>query len=475
MRIKILNSILLTAMGLVVFGVFFQNTAKAQLPVIETNPILIAAATNTSVQTSALTAQEIAKRAFVIATEALKRRMLNIVVDQIIGWIEGEGQPKFVTDWKSFISDAANIAVGDVAYELGLGFLCNPFSLNVQLTLLKPPRFNDFIACTLDDIVGNIQNFYDDFRNGGWLSYAELWQPRNNYYGSVLMAMQERDRRIANETEASVFEALSGGGFLGTRRCDSTGRFCSITTPGSQIGALAAKAIGSDIDYLINANDLAVYVGAIADALINRLIRSGAEGLISLTTPNQPPNGSFSGGGACSGLRGSSLTECLALVRSGSVGFAETQRSYLTEIDATLLPQQGGETGLVSAVNSQNILVSRLLDLRNCQLNKGLPQATATEIILVEEQAELNNLDSDLNVSRSITGPLTNTKIQIQNPPARDISTISFYFNSIAFLLDSQAARDFQAFTEIRKNEVLQKVNGQLPRVQQQLTSCQGL
>ena len=36
------------------------------------------------------------------------------------------------------------------------------------------------------------------------------------------------------------------------------------------VGDLAAKAVGSDIDWLVNADDLAAYTSAIANAILNK-------------------------------------------------------------------------------------------------------------------------------------------------------------------------------------------------------------
>jgi hypothetical protein len=407
-----------------------------------------------------------------IAVNALKRRLLSMVTDQIINWIEGGGKPMFVTDWKRFVSDAANFAVGDFAIELGLEQLCSPFGLQVQLTILNPPRFTDYVSCTLDDIVDNIENFYEDFRNGGWFAYSEMWMPQNNYYGAVMLAMNEKNNRIAKEMEASVFEAIAGDGFLGTRKCDPSGRFCTITTPGSQVGALLAKAVGSDIDYLVNADDLAVYLGAIADALINKLVRSGADGLISLTTPDKPQNGYFSGSGPCTGLRGSDLTNCLSLIQANERTFEENQRTFITQIDATLLPRQAGGEVLATLVENQSVLVRSIANLRDCQIDRNLPEAISTETNLRNEQTALNQLNGEFLANKQITEALESAKFSIQNPSYPDTPTIAYYYNNIVSLLDEEAAQSFQTAKDAIKEQMQNEITGKISIAQQQLEAC---
>ena len=409
------------------------------------------------------------------ALESLKRRLLTMITDQIIGWIEGEGKPLFITDWKSFLARAVNTAVGDLAIDLDMGYLCSPFGFQVQLTVLRPPRFTEMISCTLEDIVANIENFYDDFRNGGWLAYAEIWQPQNNYYGSVLMAMQELERRSATERESNLFEALAGGGFVGTRMCDSSGRYCTITTPGAQIGALAAKAVGADIDYLINSQDLAVYVGAISDAFINRLIRSGAEGLISLTTPNKPEGGAIVNTGPCAGLKGDTLTNCLAVIKSQENNFVENQRIFLSQIDATLLPREASNNNLIQIVSKQTDLVNGLVLLRDCQASRSLPEAINTSTQLRDEQIILNRLDSELLANDQIIDLLLGARSNIENPSLQNTSSIVYQFDNVIPYLNADLAKEFRQSKEKQLIEINQKVNEQLPVIQQQLNQCLGI
>lgn len=407
------------------------------------------------------------------ALETLKRRILTMMTDQIINWIEGREKPLFITDWKRFLGEAANIAIGDLAIDLGAGYLCSPFRFQLQLTILRPPRFTQYVSCTLDDIVSNIKNFYEDFRNGGWFAYAEQWQPQNNYYGSVLMAMEELYRREAVIKEANLFEGLAGGGFIGTRVCDSTGRFCTITTPGAQIGALAAKALGADIDYLVNAQDLAAYVGAIADALINRLIEAGARGLLSLTTPDAPEQGFIRNRGPCAGLRGSALQNCLALTEARQRRFQENQEIFLSEIDATLLPNQAGEERLSQSIARQTELVDALTALRQCQVDKSQPRSIETGEQLHQEQDILNRMDRELFTVRRLINRLTEAKEYISNPPSQDNASITFYFESVAFSLDANEARRFKEDKEQELQQINDKVSNRLPQIEQELQSCQ--
>ena len=217
--------------------------------------------------------------------DVIAKRIIDYIVDQTIVWIQGGGQPKFVTDWDGFLKDAANIAFDQVIKDVGLAQLCSPFKLQVQISLLPVQQFQQRIDCTLDDVVKNIEDFYNDFEKGGWIAYNEAWQPQVNYYGEMLMIHDEMITRGALAKEAAEKEALAGKGFLSVKRClewDTEQTKClkeEIVTPGDVVGAMASKAVGSDIDYILSAKELEQYVAAIVNAVINRVIKEGV-GLI---------------------------------------------------------------------------------------------------------------------------------------------------------------------------------------------------
>ena len=211
--------------------------------------------------------------------DVIAKRIIDYIVDQTIVWIQGGGQPKFVTDWDGFLKDAANIAFDQVIKDVGLAWLCSPFKLQVQLSLLPVQRFQQRIDCTLDDVVKNIEDFYRDFENGGWIAYNEAWQPQNNYYGQIIMIHDELVTRTAAKTEAARNEAQAGGGFLSTKKCvlyDDYGTGgClkyEIVTPGSTVGQAVASAITSDTQWAANIQS---WTAALINAVINRVIKEG--------------------------------------------------------------------------------------------------------------------------------------------------------------------------------------------------------
>ncbi len=335
-----LKTLLLTVL-LLAIGYWLLAVTHAQVGAsltFETNPVLIGGITT---QAGIATKKSLTEIAF----NAIKKRVFDMVVDQTIDYINGNGQPQFITDWRGFLEQTAQIAVGDFVQAIGLGAICSPFRFQVQIAMVAPPRFSKQITCTLGSIVQNVNNFYSDFRNGGWLAYQEMWAPNNNFYGSLLLAWNAKENEIAARVAAAQNEALASRGFLSVKKCAKdpiTGkdipRTCVITTPGGAIGDLASKAIGADLDFIINSQDLAAYVGAISDALINRLIKSGVQGLGGVVTASRPPQGYATGLG-CNAFVGNAKEDCLNYQNNYGSSFNKANHISPAEINAALQPR----------------------------------------------------------------------------------------------------------------------------------------
>lgn len=251
------------------------------------------------------------QRALSAAWWILRKKLLNMLVDDIVKWIQGGGTPKAVTDWKGFLSDAANQAGGQfVAQYLGAGFLCQPFQARLQFALANPPPFNIQTTCTLSKIGTNINNFFNNFSNGGWKGWITINETQNNLYGAYLTALNQKIGVQADAAQAAQNEAVASSGFLGDKRCTSiyetanpsnTGNYaasplqqadipagwtCSnwiIYTPGKIAAESLVQAANIDIPWLLSAREFEEYAGAIIDAVINRAVK---QGVLYMTAPS---------------------------------------------------------------------------------------------------------------------------------------------------------------------------------------------
>ncbi len=353
-------------------------------------------------------------KALKAALATLKKRLLDTLVDEIIQWIQGGGKPKFVEDFGGTLEKVANDSAGEIAQEIGLGDLCKPFKLTLQLAVSRPPTFSQKMSCTLDDIVGNIDDFMDDFNNGGWVAYNEIWKPQNNIYGAYIIAKDELLNRGDKKLKATETEIQSGRGFLSIKRCNEWSLFAmegntgenqlldtkavneafdypnpstpppippdaqppdylfanwkctnnSITTPGTAIANSLEKGLLTDLDFIANAEDLSNYVAAIADAAINRLIKEGVKGIqnmtLSETTTGQPTPYTLN-------LSPSTQNAAGSYNRTQGEILNETKKTYLQPINNALTSTNNAWSDLTNASSSFTGLIVLLQTLlANC-------------------------------------------------------------------------------------------------------------
>ena len=180
--------------------------------------------------------KSLAKTAKDAAFEILRQAVLDQLVNNLIRWIEGGGRGAIVDNWEAFFEDAANKAGGVFADKMSKGILCSGFNLQVQLALLPVERFENNVTCTLDRVIGNVNSFMEDFRNGNWLAYQTTWEPRNNFYGATLMALDEQDRVRMRASAAAASEAAAGNAVGGGNRSHK-GIKCNTDATKRSVGA----------------------------------------------------------------------------------------------------------------------------------------------------------------------------------------------------------------------------------------------
>ncbi len=228
-----------------------------------------------------------------VLLQELKNQIIAMLEQQIVNWINGGGKPQFVTDWKGFVSDAFNNAAG-AAIDKILPELCMPLNAQTYINItLRPPLIPVYTGCTLNQVINNVKNFSNDFRNGSWLQYSVTLQPTGNYFGGLIEAHDAGLFAGLAGSDAAKNKALAGGGFLGSEVCPSTGKppfdeaagfdtnGCPggeqpITrTPGKVLGDTLTKGLSLPSELIVNANDIAGLVAVVTDAALTRLMAVG--------------------------------------------------------------------------------------------------------------------------------------------------------------------------------------------------------
>ena len=260
------------------------------------------------------------------------RHMSIRLQQEIARWAQGgfsdENKPFAMTSWKQEVAEALNIASGIYIQELNLTPLCTPIRISIGTALgLNMPGnvpYTKYAACTLQDIVDNIEEFYKNpsIAVYGWDTWTALTQSNNNFLGSALMAFQEKSQVEKQEITEKGREIQVGQGIKNETICTETqqeacAKICidkyvatinGLPNPvfvacikscekadlgiclqkqtrklGSEIKASVDKAIGSDIDWLITADEITEMLGLVFSGLFTKLTH-GINGMLTKAT-----------------------------------------------------------------------------------------------------------------------------------------------------------------------------------------------
>ncbi len=350
------------------------------------------------------------QRALKAAWEYLKKKMLDMLVDDIIKWIQGGGKPKVVTDWQGFLRDAADKAGGQfVDQYLGMGFLCDRFDAKLKVALATVPTFDQAVRCPLSMMKANVDRFLQNFSNGGWKSWIQISTPQNNIYGAYLMALDKKIGVESAAAEAKKNEAVASAGFLGDKRCVESylvdpddgstisepetlnpplkqeelaaNEKCTkwdTITPGKIAAEATVQAVNLDINWLLSSDQFGAYLGAIIDAVINRAIK---EGITYATTPSGGSAGQTGPGistGATAANANINLLPYQDAIQNNDVAPALTQQLGLLSdnYNGYLRQLQNNLTVLTQISNTQNSIADTLQQIINlgCSLPAGVTQ-----------------------------------------------------------------------------------------------------
>jgi hypothetical protein len=283
-----------------------------------------------------------------ILLQILKNTLVTQLQNRALKFISNNGNPRYVTGWAGLLSNSFNTAAGFALGQIEPG-LCTGFSASVSgwLQNIYPAAaavtggvtLNGAGAtnCTLQNAIGSTANFYTDFNNGGWAGFGALLSPQNNPFGAFAIAYDELQTVGNTAQTASQNKAVAGQGYQGISVCDNgqdasqpqmvctvgvlEGNQCiqpngtavvgtpvmipagcsdgsePITTfPGVNAADTLNKNLSSDIDLIVNANDITGLLATVTDALLQQVITNGVNALVGTNAPGSaaaaiPPSG----------------------------------------------------------------------------------------------------------------------------------------------------------------------------------------
>jgi hypothetical protein len=176
----------------------------------------------------------------------IARMMLAEMTQSIVQWINSgfEGKPAFLSNPDKFFSDVGDRIAGDFILGTELAFLCKPFQAQIQIALSYQysAKFVDRAQCRLSEVLGNVDDAFNDLGKSGWSGWmAMTMNTNNNPYGSFLDASSELEARVANKNILETQKLNWGRGFLSYETCGDGKLVYGATKVGSSGAATVAE------------------------------------------------------------------------------------------------------------------------------------------------------------------------------------------------------------------------------------------
>lgn len=151
------------------------------------------------------------------AVRIIIRTLLQATTQQIVGWIQGDSGKNvgYVKNLDQAFRREADAAGGEFLNNLTGLNLCGNFGAFLNITL-RTPGLRQRLECTVSDIVRNVENFYANFRQGGWPAFVRIsLEPQNTAAGAYLIALDAKVEAENRARERIATGVSIGKGFLG--------------------------------------------------------------------------------------------------------------------------------------------------------------------------------------------------------------------------------------------------------------------
>ncbi len=231
------------------------------------------------------------------------RAAIVAITQQVVNWISADGGNKvgFIGNFEQALTNELDDRAGEFLGQLSVIDFCGDIGAYLRLNLRMPAGgLRQRAKCSLSAVVSNVQNFYDNFQNGGWEAFLKTSVDiQNNTAGAFLLTLDAKLASESRKNQAFLERYKKSGPIMGKgiktgsktncvpqpEQCDVDGNCftpqpkCTtedvIETPGEIITNALNKANTTGIDLGISAKfvDEAI-VAPIISALLNRTIQS---------------------------------------------------------------------------------------------------------------------------------------------------------------------------------------------------------
>lgn len=220
------------------------------------------------------------------------------IVRSVINWVNSgfQGQPMFVQDLGGFLLNVADEIAGSYLQGTGLGFLCDPFRIDIQIALNIRYRASKNIqenACQISEVFDNIRNAVGVFDNG-WQSFFTLtMNPQATPHGALLTAEGGMYLGIMDAQGREILGYNAGDGFLNKLFCfdvgtpDGVDDECLVGNPGKVIQDKLTFSLNGNEMKLVTADEFNELLGAFVNQLVMQAF-SGTHGLLGYGGSSNP-------------------------------------------------------------------------------------------------------------------------------------------------------------------------------------------
>jgi len=410
---------------------------------------------------------------FGVGGHVLAKTAINVLTESIVNWINRgfDGNPAFVDDFGGFLREIADRETSLFIEGTSLELLCSPWRANIKVALSLPTGYREEVACTLSDIVANMDNFvHGDFSQGGWGGWFQLTtRPNNNPYSLYISSASELDSRIARQQGIDREQLAWGQGFLSKQDCDPPGsQNCKTVTPGTVINSQLEKVLNTSLTQLELADEFDEIVGALMQQLIKKAFTSsrGLRGLSDSTSGQT----SFT-----SQLGISKEVEDLDRVKEGALldidGYIDDETDYKDIKQATLNSVLASEVLLLNVTSCYagkltGSLTSANEDIARARINTASSTIT-TQITPTKTSLENNTKESGLNLDT-----LSAYKINILN--ASNSSEVGGLSNNLSNLVLSGKLNTSDTFSaQEQQATITAQMSALNATTNAQITECQ--
>lgn len=157
--------------------------------------------------------------------QILKNTLIAIIQQKVLAWVQGNGAPRFITNWGTTLVSAAEVsAINTINNDINSGCVYSAFAPQVMATLkaFYVPDTNSACADLFQAALGanSFQQFYSNFQDGGFIAFGASTLPSGNPYGTTFFEAQKSDVVYNNQQAVTTLQTQTSQGFKGDEICD---------------------------------------------------------------------------------------------------------------------------------------------------------------------------------------------------------------------------------------------------------------